>query len=99
MTANTMSSTGLVVANPDVIFQELEGELVLLNLSNEQYFGLDPIGKRIWELLQQSNSLEVCVSAICAAYDVDEIVAKKDIEKLKQQLLAADLVRAPKTTL
>ena len=28
---------------PDVLVQELNGELVLLNLANEEYFGLDDV--------------------------------------------------------
>ncbi|PYO19380.1 MAG: hypothetical protein DMD85_18645 [Candidatus Rokuibacteriota bacterium] len=34
----------------DVVFRELEGEMVLLNLATGVYFGLDPVGTRIWTL-------------------------------------------------
>ena len=38
--------------SPDVLFQEVSGEMVLLDLNSEQYFGLDEIGARIWSLLE-----------------------------------------------
>ena len=39
--------------NDDVLFQELHGEGVLLNLKTGVYFGLDPVGRRIWQLAQE----------------------------------------------
>ena len=32
--------------SPDVLFQEVSGEMVLLDLASESYFGLDEIGAR-----------------------------------------------------
>ena len=40
--------TAEVRANDEVLFQELHGEGVLLNLKTGVYFGLDPVGARIW---------------------------------------------------
>jgi len=40
---------------PDVLSQEVDGETVLLNLNSENYFGLDEIGTRIWQLLQEPD--------------------------------------------
>ena len=39
------------------LFQELQGEAVLLNLKSGVYFGLDPVGTRIWELFAKHDRL------------------------------------------
>jgi hypothetical protein len=44
--------------NDDVVFRELEGEAVLLNLETGVYFGLNEVGTRIWSLLQERVSLK-----------------------------------------
>jgi len=41
----------------DVMFRELDGEAVLLNLESGKYYGLDPVGSRIWQFVQQTPLL------------------------------------------
>jgi hypothetical protein len=40
----------------DVVFHDLQGELVLLNLKTGVYFGLDSVGTRIWHLIREHGS-------------------------------------------
>ena len=42
----------------DVLVQAVGGELVILDLNQEKYFGLDPVGARIWALLQKEGDLQ-----------------------------------------
>ena len=37
----------------EVVAREVGGEMVLLDLASGQYFGLDTVGGRIWELLSE----------------------------------------------
>jgi len=56
----------------DVIFQELEGEAVLLNMQSEIYFGLDATGTRIWELLKNDGRVRFVSDALLDEYEVGE---------------------------
>jgi hypothetical protein len=47
-----------VIPADDVLFQEVGSECVLLKLASESYFGLDPIGTRIWTLLRENTPLQ-----------------------------------------
>ena len=67
----------------DVLFQELQGEAVLLNLKTGVYLGLNQIGTRIWQLLQEDGALNRVMEVMLQEYDVTQ-------EKLSQDLL--DLV-------
>lgn len=67
----------------EVLFQELQGEAVLLNLKTGVYLGLNQIGTRIWQLLQEDGSLGRVMEVMLREYDVAQ-------EKLAQDLL--DLV-------
>jgi len=55
----------------DVVFRELEGEMVLLNLATGVYFGLDPVGTRIWTLIEAHRSSDEIVETLTAEYEVD----------------------------
>ena len=43
---------------PDtVVFRDLDGEVVILDLESSTYFGLDPVGARMWTLVSEHGSL------------------------------------------
>ena len=44
-----------VEISPEALFQELDGETVLLNLQSERYYGLDDVGTRMWQLLAENG--------------------------------------------
>lgn len=55
-----------VAIDADVLFQEMEERVVLLNIRNEQYYGLKDVAARFWQLLQEDGSTEHALSAVCA---------------------------------
>jgi len=75
-----------------VLSQEVSGETVLLDLTSEEYFGLDPIATRIWQLLNDQKSIGVVIEEIILEYDVSRDQLEKDIAKLLEQLLQTGLI-------
>ena len=76
----------------DVVFRDLAGESVLLNLSTGTYFGLDAVGTRMWHLIAEHGSTTLVIEALLTEYDVDELRLQKDVEALIDQLLAKGLL-------
>ena len=81
-----------VVAPPDVLIRELDGEAVLLNLASESYFGLDEVGARMWQVLTTSESIEAAYDQLLAEYDVEPERLRQDVLDLVDQLAAHGLV-------
>jgi hypothetical protein len=77
----------------NVVFREMSGEAVLVNLASGTYFGLDGVGTRIWQLLSQQKGKEEVVAALVQEYDVEESKVAGDVDALLQQLLDKGLVR------
>jgi hypothetical protein len=77
----------------DVLFQEVGGEAVLLNLASEQYFGLDPVGTRIWQLLGEDARLQHAFEAMQAEYEVEPALLESDLLTLVGKLAEAGLVK------
>jgi len=50
--SRTVSLTSRVRMPDGILLQLLQDELILLNLSNGTYYSLDPVGTRIWQLIQ-----------------------------------------------
>ena len=85
-----------VSISPGVVFQEVHGEIVLLDLSSENYFGLDEVGARVWQLLQEENTLQGVFDKMLAEYDVDAGTLAADFSSLFTNLLDAKLVELGK---
>lgn len=73
MTATTANVTlaSRVIVPDDVLFQELNGEAVILDLASERYFGLDGVGTRFWELISHDPEMQVAFDQLLREYDVD----------------------------
>ena len=76
----------------DVLFQELQGEAVLLNLNTGVYFGLDQIGTRIWQLLQDDGALSRVMEVVLEEYDVPPDILAQDLVELVRQMKQQDLL-------
>ena len=83
----------ILTRSSEVLFQEVGGEAVLLDLASEQYFGLNPVGTRIWDLLDGQTPLGAIQDVLCAEYDADPTLIGKDLLALADALTRAGLVR------
>jgi hypothetical protein len=82
-----------VLLTDDVLVRELDGESVILDLSNENYFGLDEIGTRIWQALLNSHTVQDAYETLLQEYDVAPEQLKQDMEELISQLVNNGLLR------
>jgi hypothetical protein len=79
----------------DVVFREMEGEAVLLNLDSGMYFGLDAIGTRIWQLLGEHQTLQAVFDQMLQEFEVDGPTLRSDLLALVDRLMEHGLVQAP----
>ena len=77
----------------DVVFRELQGEAVILNLESSMYFGLDPVGTRIWQLLETRQSLRAVWEAMAQEFDAPADALKSDLLTLVDELAKNGLLR------
>jgi len=88
----TIPFTNKVVVPDTVLFRELEGGAVLLNLKTESYLSLDTVGTRMWHVLTTEPSIDAAVERLLAEYDVAPEVLGRDVEALLGQMLEHGLV-------
>lgn len=77
----------------DTVFaQEVDGEMVLLDMESENYFGLDEVGTAIWQAMQEYGTLQEVFNAMLEQYDVEEEVLERDLSDFVEKLLESGLV-------
>jgi hypothetical protein len=77
----------------DVVFRELQGEAVILSLESSMYFGLDPVGTRIWELCVTHGSLRAVWEAMQEEFDAPADALEADLLTFVDELSANGLVK------
>lgn len=86
------SSAARVAVSPEVVFQQLDDEIVLLNLKNENYYSLDDVGARMWQLLAEHGEVATVVERLEQEYDTDGATLRRDLLELISRLQEAGLL-------
>jgi predicted deacylase len=77
---------------PEVAAKVIDGEAVLINLSNGKYYSMVGVGSVVWELLANGASATDVTAEVVRRYDVTTDRARHDIEGLVDLLLREGLV-------
>ena len=80
--------------SPDVVFRDLDGEAVILDLASGTYFGLNEVGTRVWRLIEDGRDSSEIVDTVAAEYDADRATIAEDVERLLDDLSARRLIVA-----
>jgi len=82
-----------VTPSEDVIWRNLQGESVLLDMKSGVYFGLDAVGTRIWTLLQSQHDLRAVLEELLREYEVSEEKCSRDLIDLVNAMAEKGLVQ------
>jgi hypothetical protein len=94
-----MTLDTIIHASSDQVSCDLGGEVAVLNLKTGTYYGLNPVGARIWSLIATPSSVTVVRDSIVAEYEVDQAECERDLFRIFEELVAAGVIeiRAPQT--
>ena len=72
--------TGSIVKrNDELLFSKMDEEIVMLSVENSEYYGMNSIGARIWEIIEQPVRVEDLISVLLKEYDVDQHECENDV--------------------
>ena len=82
----------ILAKSPKTAWRIIEGEAVILSMESKVLRGLNPVGSRIWDLIDGQRSLEDIVGVIVQEFDVAPGQAAQDVEAFIRDLLDRGLV-------
>lgn len=88
-----MQLDDVLAISDDAVAREVGGETVIMHLASGTYFGLNPVGGRVWSLLEDSARpiADIC-AVIAEEFEVPPSVVEGDVLSLAADLAANDLV-------
>jgi hypothetical protein len=90
-----MPANGVFRVNgPQVIYENIDGEVVLINLEQGAYYSTDQAGADVWGLIESGRGLREIHDAIRAGYDGDEGQIEKAVSDYIAELVREELIVA-----
>jgi hypothetical protein len=83
----------VLARSEDCLFSDLGGEVVMINLEQNSYYGLDPIGSRIWALLTVPTSLTQLCHTLQQEFEVDAESCRSDVTALLESMYEEGLIQ------
>ena len=87
-----ISDDSTINISEEVISCDLEEEVAMLNMKDSVYYGLNPVGARIWKIIQKPISFGSILEILLEEYEVDEKQCRNDLINLLQELLDKGLI-------
>jgi hypothetical protein len=76
----------------DLLFNEIDGEVIMLSIENSEYYGMDKVASRIWELLDKPLNLKELIARLVIEYDISEQQCTKDTLDFLKKLIDKKLL-------
>lgn len=83
----------IFIRDLELTYNELDGEVVMMSLEKGEYYGLNNIGSRIWELLSKPLSIRELAEKLVAEYQVNIDQCIEDIRPFIDELVQKGLVK------
>jgi len=76
----------------EVASKVVDGEAILINLTNGLYYSMDGVSGYVWALIMEGSSVDHMAGMLAERYPVDADEAREDVRLLVHELLAEGLI-------
>lgn len=83
----------VVVQTDQLLTSELDGETVLMSVTQAAYYGLDDTAQRIWKLIAQPYRVADLCDRLIAEYAVERAACERDVCAFLNELHQEGLIR------
>ena len=92
-TDNIIQTNSKIRRDNELIFSEMDGETVMMSVERGEYYGIDPIGSRIWGMLETPKTMSELCDTLLPDYDVTREQMEKDVLAFLKQMLEKGIIK------
>lgn len=92
-TGKTMDLQTTVVRNEEIIFSDMDDETVMMSMEKGEYYGINPVGRRIWELLETPVTVAGICEVLCDEYNVSPEQCFKEVLAFLARMSEKDIIK------
>ena len=75
-----------------LLFNEIDGEVVMLSIENSEYYGMNEIGSQIWLMIEKPISLHDLLNNLISEFEISYIKCKEDTLEFLDLLIIKKLI-------
>ena len=94
MTIKKVTLDSIIIQAEDHVSTDIDGEVVLMDMENGNYFGFDKILSRIWNMIETPTPISSLIAQIMQEYDVKRTECESDILDVLNKMLKDKLISA-----
>ncbi|MFZ0429054.1 MAG: lasso peptide biosynthesis PqqD family chaperone [Acidobacteriota bacterium] len=92
MSTMSILAQTMIVRSEQLLTADMDDDLVIMSLKNNNYYSLDAIGKRIWQLIEQPVRVVDLCRQLTAEFEVEPVQCLEDVLQFLQALEDEGLV-------
>jgi hypothetical protein len=78
--------------HPDLVFSKVDDEVVMMSIKNGEYYGLDNIGSRVWEIIEKPVTFKELIDLLRYEFEIDDKKCRSDVIEFIEALINKELV-------
>ena len=78
--------------NKQIIDGELDNNQVMMHLEKGKYYGLNPVGKRIWDIIDQPASFQEITTILLKEFDVSKEQCEQEVRAFLDKALENEII-------
>ncbi|OPY79976.1 MAG: Coenzyme PQQ synthesis protein D (PqqD) [Syntrophorhabdus sp. PtaU1.Bin058] len=86
MKKKNISTESIVSQIDEIVASDIDDEKVMMSIEKGRYYGLDPVGSRVWELIGKPVRVSELIDALLLQYDVDRETCERDVLEFLEDL-------------
>lgn len=83
----------IISKNPEIDATDLDGEVVMMNMEKGQYFMMNDVGSRIWEIIEEPIKVSEIINALISEYEVEREECENTVMEFLNDLSYGDLIK------
>lgn len=80
------------ISSPQITSEVVDGEVMIINLQNGQYFNINGSSLEIWAALQEGASREAILAGLSQRYSADAPALAASLDQLLEELQKDELI-------
>ncbi len=92
MTNRPIHLDSVVRRTNEIVTGNIQNEIVMMSIENGKYYGMNPVGSRIWELIENKVKVSSLCKALQKEFDVQSTVCRSEVLTFLNTLYAKNLL-------
>ena len=81
-----LEKTNVLYRNADILVNDVDGETVMMSIENGSYYGMNPTGNYIWNLLETEKTIVDLLNSIAKTFSLSQEQSEKEVLPFIQKM-------------